>query len=45
MTHDATLAQMHERLGSIERRLDRLEHRLLAVGGVLGVLMTIDKFL
>lgn len=42
--HDATLAQMNERLGGIEGRLTGLENRLLAVGGALGVLMTIYKF-
>jgi hypothetical protein len=45
IAHDATLTQMNERLGSIERRLDSLENRMLAVGGFLGILMTVYKFL
>jgi tetrahydromethanopterin S-methyltransferase subunit G len=45
VAHDATLDQMNARLGSIERRLDSLENRMLAVGGFLGVLMTVYKFL
>ena len=51
----ATLAQMNERIGSIEARLLAIETRLsslerrvlttpLAVGGALGVLMSIYKF-
>jgi hypothetical protein len=39
--HEATLAQMHARLGQIEARVSGLEYRLLAVGGVLGALMTL----
>jgi hypothetical protein len=40
---------MNTRLGSIERRLDRLEtrllHRTLWLGGFLAALMTVYKFL
>jgi hypothetical protein len=50
--HDATLSQMNERLGSIESRLTSLEARLtgvetrlLYVGGALGLLMSLYKFL
>jgi hypothetical protein len=50
--HGATLSHMNERLGSIESRLLDIEsrlsgpkHRILAVGGVLGLLMTLYKFL
>jgi hypothetical protein len=49
--HDATLAQMNERLGSIEARLTGIEARLsgvesrmLYVGGALAVLMSLYKF-
>ena len=49
--HDATLAQMNERLGSIEARLTNIETRLsgveshmLYVGGVLAVLMSLHQF-
>jgi hypothetical protein len=50
--HETTLSHMNERLGSIESRLLRiesrlsgLERRMLAVGGVLGLLMTLYTFL
>jgi hypothetical protein len=43
----ATLTQMNERLGSIERRLDslktRLSHSTLGLGGFLAALMTIYR--
>jgi hypothetical protein len=53
--HEATLVQMNERIGSIEARLLAIETRLsslerhvltttLAVGGALGVLMSVYKF-
>jgi hypothetical protein len=50
--HHATLIQMNARLGTIEAqltgieaRLSGIESRLLYVGGVLALLMTLDKFL
>jgi len=43
--HEATLTHMHECLDRIEARLLGIEHRLLYVGGVLGLLMTLYKFL
>jgi hypothetical protein len=49
--HDATLDQMNTRLGGIERLLDGIEARLsrverctLYVGGALGLLMTVYRF-
>ena len=50
--HDATLTQMHERLGRIESRLtgidtrlSGLERRLLYGGGALGLLMSVYRLL
>jgi len=43
--HEATLAQMHGRLGRIEARLSAIESRLLWVGGALAVLMSLYRFL
>jgi hypothetical protein len=50
--HDATLTQMHERLGhiegrltGIETRLSCLERRVLYIGGALGQLMSVYTFL
>jgi len=45
IAHDTTLGQMNERLGSIGRRLDSLESRLLWVGGALAILMSLYNFL
>lgn len=39
-----TLDRIDATLGRIERRLDRLERGLLWGGGLLGLLMTLYKF-